>query len=37
MLHTKYTRMAQIKEILASICVATFGVGGMLLLFILAG
>ena len=36
MLHTKYTRMAQIKEIVASLAIAIFGVGGLMLMLILA-
>lgn len=37
MLHTKYTRLVQIKEIFGSIMVTMFGVGGLMLMFIISG
>ena len=36
MLHTKYTRLAQIKEIFGAIMLTTFSVGSMMLMFIFA-
>lgn len=35
MLHTKYTRMAQIKTIFGAIAISVMGIGTMMLLFIL--
>lgn len=37
MLHTKYTRLAQIKEIFGAIIVTVFSIGSMMLMFIISG
>lgn len=36
MLHTKYTRMAQIKTIFGAIAVSVMGVGSMMIMFLLS-